>query len=42
MPVVSMVLLGEIIYNQDASGRIAKWPLELNRLNISYIPRTMI
>lgn len=39
---VSTAPLGEIIYNRDLSGRIAKWSLKLNGLDISYIPRTAI
>lgn len=42
MSVVSTTPLGEIIHNPDASRCIAKWSLELNRLDISYVPRNAI
>jgi hypothetical protein len=42
MSIVSMTLLGEIVHNHDASGRITKWSLELNGLDIIYVPRTSI
>ena len=34
--------LGDIINNQAASGKIAKWALELMGFDISYVPRTAI
>ena len=34
--------LGEVIQNQDATGRIAKWALELMGQGISYAPWTTI
>lgn len=40
--VVSTAPLGEIVHNRDATGRIAKWALELNGLDIIYLPRTAI
>jgi hypothetical protein len=40
--VVSIAPLGEIVCNHDVSGRIANWPLKLNGLDISYVPRTVI
>ena len=30
--------LGEVIHNQDATGRTAKWPLELMDQGIEYAP----
>lgn len=39
---VSTAPLGEIVDNRDAYGRITKWSLELNRLDISYVPRIAI
>ena len=40
--VVMSFPLGEVIQNQDATGRIAKWALELMGQGISYAPRTAI
>src|SRR5579859_1093294 len=40
--VVSSALLGEIVHNRDASGRITKWALELMGHDILYAPRTAI
>jgi hypothetical protein len=40
--VVSKYLLGEVIQNPEAEGRIAKWALELMGQNISYAPRSAI
>jgi hypothetical protein len=40
--VVSTTLLGEIVRNRDAFGRIAKWSLELNGLDIGYVPKIAI
>ena len=34
--------LGEVVQNQDATGRIAKWALELMGQGISYAPQTAI
>jgi hypothetical protein len=34
--------LGEIVKNYFATGRIAKWPLELMGLDITYVPQTTI
>ena len=42
MTVVPTAPLGEIVHNRDAIGRIAKWALELNWLDITYVPRTAI
>jgi ribonuclease HI len=39
---VSKYLLGEVIQNLEAEGRIAKWALELMGQNISYAPRSAI
>jgi hypothetical protein len=32
--------LGDILWNQDATGRISKWAAELGALNIDFKPRT--
>jgi hypothetical protein len=40
--VVSKYLLGEVIQNPEAEGRIAKWALELMGQNITYGPRCAI
>jgi hypothetical protein len=34
--------LGNILCNQDATGRISKWAVELGTLNIDFKPRTAI
>jgi ribonuclease HI len=34
--------LGDILHNQDATGRISKWALKLDALNIDFKPRTAI
>jgi ribonuclease HI len=34
--------LGDILRNQDATGRISKWAVELSTLNIDFKPRTTI
>jgi hypothetical protein len=40
--VVSSFLLGEIAQNWEASGRIAKWTVELMGETLSYAPRKAI
>jgi ribonuclease HI len=40
--VVSSFLLGEIIRNPDAAGRIAKWSVELMAETLAYAPRKVI
>ena len=40
--VVSKAPLGDIINNADATGRVAKWGIELAAFDISYKPRTAI
>ena len=40
--VVMSFPLGEVIQNQDATGRITKWALELMGQGISYAPRMTI
>ena len=40
--VVTSYPLGEVIRNHDATGRIAKWALELMGHDIRYVPRTAI
>jgi hypothetical protein len=34
--------LGDILRNQDATGRISKWAVKLGALNINFKPRTAI
>jgi hypothetical protein len=34
--------LGDILRNQDATGRISKWEVELGTLNIDFKPQTAI
>jgi hypothetical protein len=40
--VVSPFLLGEILRNPDAAGRIAKWSVELMGEMLAYAPRKAI
>jgi hypothetical protein len=40
--VVTSAPLGEVIGNREASGRVAKWAMELMGFDISYVPRTAI
>jgi hypothetical protein len=40
--VVTNYLLGDILRNQNATGRISKWAVELSALNIDFKPRTAI
>jgi hypothetical protein len=40
--VVSSFPVGEIVQNREASGRIAKWALELMDETLSYMPRKVI
>jgi hypothetical protein len=40
--VVSSFPLGEIAQNREASGRIAKWAVELMGETLSYAPRKAI
>ena len=40
--VVTSFPLGEVVQNQDATGRIEKWALELMGQGILYAPRTAI
>jgi len=40
--VVTSFPLGEIVRSQDATGRTAKWVLELMDQGITYAPRTAI
>ena len=42
MTVVSSFPLGEIIHNQEASGRIAKWAVELMGEALFFAPRKAI
>ena len=42
MVVVSSSSLGDIVNNQESTGRIAKWGLELMGLDITYAPCTVI
>jgi hypothetical protein len=34
--------LGDILWNQDVTGRISKWAVKLCALNIDFKPRTAI
>jgi hypothetical protein len=40
--VPSSYLLGEIIYNRDANGRIIKWSVEFGEFDIEFYPRQAI
>jgi ribonuclease HI len=40
--VVSDFLLADILHNQDATGRISKWTVELGALTLDFKPRTAI
>jgi hypothetical protein len=40
--VVTDYPLGDILQNQDATGRVSKWAVELGALNIDFKPRTAI
>jgi hypothetical protein len=40
--VVTTFSPGEVVWNPDATGRIAKWSLELMGQGIEYAPRTAI
>ena len=40
--VVSSFPLGEIVRNREATGRIAKWPVELMGEALTYVPRKAV
>ena len=40
--VVTSFPIGEILHNRDATGRIAKWAVELGSFELSFQPRTAI
>ena len=40
--VVSSAPLGDIIQNREATGRVAKWAIELGPHGLKYVPRTAI
>ena len=40
--VVSSAPLGDIIQNREATGRIAKWAIELGPHGLKYVPRTAV
>ena len=40
--VVSSAPLGDIIQNREATGRVAKWAIELEPHGLKYMPRTAI
>ena len=40
--VVSANPLADIIHNREATGRVAKWTVELNNFAIAYEPRRAI
>ena len=39
---VSTAPLGDIIQNREATGRVAKWAIELGPHNLKYVPRMAI
>ena len=39
---VSSALLSEIIRNTEATGRVAKWAIELGPYHVNYEPRNAI
>ena len=39
---VSSAFLGDIIQNREATGRVAKWAIELGPHGLKYMPRTVI
>ena len=40
--VVNSAPLGDIIQNREATGRIAKWAIELGPHGLKYVPRTAV
>ena len=40
--VVSSAPLGDIIQNREATGRVAKWAIELGPHGLRYVPRTAV
>ena len=40
--VVSSAPLGDIVQNREATGRIAKWAIELGPHGLKYVPRTAV
>ena len=40
--VVTSFTIGDILHNRDATGRIAKWAVELGSFELSFQPRTTI
>jgi ribonuclease HI len=40
--VITDFLLGDILHNQDATGRVSKWAVELGALSIDFKPHTAI
>jgi hypothetical protein len=40
--VITDFLLADILHNQDATGCISKWAVELEALSINFKPRTAI
>jgi hypothetical protein len=40
--VVTSFVLGEVVGNRLATGRITKWALELMGLDMTYVPQTVI
>jgi hypothetical protein len=40
--VITDFLLADILHNQDATGRISKWEVEVGALSINFKPRTAI
>ena len=40
--VVTKFPLGDILHNQDATGRISKWAVELRAFTIKFVPQNAI
>ena len=40
--VVSSAPLGDIIQNREATGRVAKWAIELGPYGLKYVPQTSV
>ena len=40
--VVSSFLVGDILHNSDANGRVINWSMDLGALSIEFLPRSTI